>query len=520
VYVHWTALPAGWDATEIFLTFSCDYGDEFFEPDVPNSCPDFPQSMGARLSYLNDGSSISPYANWGSASVVAPNGNAHFIWPLRDDLAKIDQIYWRSLRWDLQGGPDFDPPLPPGDDCVEGETCEVPIIHDQPGIAGPGYGSIYAGLVMDSTNIATINHPSIGVDRTDPGNVCGFGGHLYVVYAAEEASDYQCDDQDGCVDSNIYVVRSRDDGQTWSAPTRINPDETGLGVECAEPACGEAQTAGMTRRPLQFYSWVAVDKQGRVGVMWHDTSPDFDPTDPFTFTPCDGNVIYETHFAYSLDGGVTWEHVGAISDDVSHTGRGEGPWTSTCDGVLLGEYSGLTATSGGVAEGIFHAIWADFREFTLSWRQMPVPEGEDIADHMGDIYSTKVVVTDPVYSMGDYDRDYDVDWDDFKGFEECATFSPECEILDFDRDGDVDNADAAGFLTCFTGPGESAGGGAGSEGAEAGMDDEEFAIWWIERLSPEERRALAERVRAVAEWVDADEATRLTAFAEALDARP
>jgi hypothetical protein len=580
VYVHWSAAAGPYpEPYSVLLSISCENGAEFFEQ-PPHGCaaydPADPNAaLGIRISHLDATSLGPPIPTWGSASTVDADGVAHFVWPIRDHLGEgtPQQLYHRSLHW-TPGGPVFKPPLPaeeydpqkpwcdgdPEDQCVWDTdplcACETPIVHGQPGIDGPGFLQIFASDATAAINVAAVlNHPSIAADRSEPGNVCNFANNLYVAYAAAEPDKDFMDPEDPnspcqpccdpenpeCpdysdykfVDSNIYVVRSRDGGRTWSEPVRIwthDMPEFAFQTECTDPVCGE----NSFRRPLQFFSWIAVDKQGRVGVMWYDTYPDFtaifDPNDPNIPpqlpTPCDGGTAYSVNFAYSLDGGVHWTYGWEISDEVTFAGVRMPPW-ETCDKDReFGEYGGLTATSNEADEGVFYPIWSDARQYTPGWRE---ELAEEVPPNRVDIYTAKVVVTDPVYGMGDFDRDYDVDMDDFANFPACggAPIAPECEILDMNRNNVIDNEDPYLFLQhCFTGPrtggGESMGGAGGETRDASGGADPlgEMVEWCISGMPPEERSTLAETVRSAAALVDAAEATRMREFADAIDRRP
>jgi hypothetical protein len=147
---------------------------------------------------------------------------------------------------------------------------------------------------------------------------------------------------------------------------------------------------------------------------------------------------------------------------------------------------------------------------------------------MGDIYTTEVVVEDSVFSMGDFDRDYDVDMDDFANFNTCGVqpLPPRCEILDFDRDNQIGNNDAFGLMGCFTGPltgteGESAAAGGGtwqeSAGQEATDPLDAMVGWCMATMTAGERAELAESIRTAAEGAVFTEAARMSRFADAID---
>lgn len=63
----------------------------------------------------------------------------------------------------------------------------------------------------------------------------------------------------------------------------------------------------------------------------------------------------------------------------------------------------------------------------------------------------------------DFDRDCDVDMNDFAVFESCASgpevpreYTAGCEAADLDTDGDVDQSDFSGFQRCHSGQGNPA----------------------------------------------------------------
>jgi len=71
-------------------------------------------------------------------------------------------------------------------------------------------------------------------------------------------------------------------------------------------------------------------------------------------------------------------------------------------------------------------------------------------------------VSDPIgYAYGDFDRDFDVDQDDFIFFENCASgpaipfTDPSCTEVDSDGDSDIDQTDFGKFQACYSGPGNT-----------------------------------------------------------------
>ncbi|HEY3128537.1 MAG TPA: sialidase family protein [Acidobacteriota bacterium] len=113
-----------------------------------------------------------------------------------------------------------------------------------------------------SGGFETNSFPSIAADAGGGPN----RGNIYVV-----ANVKPSDSRD---ESDVIVVKSADGGATWSAPVRVNDDQTDTD---------------------QFQPSTAVAPDGTVGVMWYDRR-----NDP-------GNdVLLDVYMAASKDGGVTF----------------------------------------------------------------------------------------------------------------------------------------------------------------------------------------------------------------------
>jgi hypothetical protein len=114
-------------------------------------------------------------------------------------------------------------------------------------------------------------------------------GELYIAYAGRP-SDRPRDDSD------IFLVSSMDQGETWGRPTRLNDDDTDA---------------------PQFFPSVDVDPSGSVHVMWGDMRDDTAMTRYF---------IYYTR---SDDKGETWgfvdEDLGITSGDTRVSDFGSNP---------------------------------------------------------------------------------------------------------------------------------------------------------------------------------------------------
>ncbi|MBL8149823.1 MAG: choice-of-anchor D domain-containing protein [Blastocatellia bacterium] len=83
--------------------------------------------------------------------------------------------------------------------------------------------------------------------------------------------------------SDVYLVRSTDNGETWSSPIRINNDKTSTD---------------------QWMPSVAVTSSGRVGVMWYDRRND--PTN---------NALIDVYMSVSEDGGKSFPTNRKVTDN-------------------------------------------------------------------------------------------------------------------------------------------------------------------------------------------------------------
>lgn len=126
---------------------------------------------------------------------------------------------------------------------------------------------------------------------------------------------------------HVYVYRSTDRGETWSAPVALNPSS------------GPAQTAA-----------IAVNRDGIVAVSWYDGSGD-----PREYL--EGYRCQHVFFVASLDGGETFLQPVRVSTaencpDTPANGEAGRRWPAG------GDYHGLAAA----ADGRFHMLWPDSRE--------------------------------------------------------------------------------------------------------------------------------------------------------------
>jgi len=140
-------------------------------------------------------------------------------------------------------------------------------------------------------------------------------------------------DVDDAGSGSIYVVRSDNGGESWTAPVRV-----------AEPAPG-AKVAD-----------VAVDGDGVVAVTWYEAGT------------ADGTT--RVMLALSRDGGQTWT-ARALSPDFDVTNA---PTLNAAGGQQLGDYEGLVGLPTGgfvAASAVAGALSTDGATDVIGWRIRP-----------------------------------------------------------------------------------------------------------------------------------------------------
>ena len=164
-----------------------------------------------------------------------------------------------------------------------------------------------------SKDMRVNSFPCMAVDISNSGN----RGSLYVVWANVGVPGINQGP-----DIDIYVIKSEDEGDTWSSPVRVNQDDSGLGNE-------------------HYFPWITSDPAtGTLSVIFYD----------------DRNVSSnqcEVYCANSYDGGESWEDFKV--SDVSFT---PAPIPGLASGYF-GDYLGISSQSGYV-----YPVWTDNRTGT------------------------------------------------------------------------------------------------------------------------------------------------------------
>lgn len=168
-------------------------------------------------------------------------------------------------------------------------------------------------FVSDHPGGWDFNIPGIYRCNGFPVTVCDtsrgqYRGNIYINWS---------DQRNGSNNTDIFIVRSTDGGDTWSQPIRVNDDNTSR---------------------HQFFNWLAIDQAtGVLYCIFYDRrNTTLNNTDIFV--------------ARSADGGLTWQNF-----KVSETSF------NSSSSVFFGDYSGITAYQGRV-----YPIWTRGDNTSLS----------------------------------------------------------------------------------------------------------------------------------------------------------
>jgi len=162
-----------------------------------------------------------------------------------------------------------------------------------------------------SKNMRVNSFPSMAVDISNGPD----RGNLYVVWANKGVPGINTGD-----DIDAYMIRSSDEGETWSDPVRVNQDAIGEGKE-------------------HYFPWITCDPEtGTLAVIWYDDRDVSAPT------------MAEAWCGVSYDAGETWDDFRV--SDVSFT---PAPIPGLA-GSYFGDYLGITSKG-----GVVYPCWTDNR---------------------------------------------------------------------------------------------------------------------------------------------------------------
>ncbi len=166
----------------------------------------------------------------------------------------------------------------------------------------------------------------------------------------------------GLVDMELFVARSRDDGRTWQAPTRIEPPVVGPGFEVAHPILELSD--GRWLAPLA--TWRGWDSR----PPFHDRAVAFVSSDQGRTWPehldvmdasAEDIIYFEQGLAELSDGrvlAVAWALDGSkgTTRSIDWAVSGGGPFTHPKRTSLIGETAKLSALPDGTALCVYRGI--------------------------------------------------------------------------------------------------------------------------------------------------------------------
>jgi hypothetical protein len=235
--------------------------------------------------------------NQPSWPVVGPDGTVYVFFRNTDTPAENQFLMVKST----DGGVTFGDPVKVADDFdVNYPTGAT----TRPDCIARGQGRNRRVLSNSCFRVNSYGGPAVATDGT-----------LYLVWSDNRNGNNVHSDTD------IFLVKSTDGGESWSDAIRVNQDPVGNGKD-------------------QFFPWPAVAPDGTVYVVFHDRRLDTTSTVTAHGVPISppGNYLVDTWVARSSDRGASWKDFRA-SDVSSNFDFGFRA------GIFLGDYSGMAASN-------------------------------------------------------------------------------------------------------------------------------------------------------------------------------
>lgn len=269
LYNAWTPFGGGNDS-EIEISRSTDGGVSWSTP--------IAISTAVNAGSHNQGVNIS----------TGPDGEVYAVWAIYDGFPADENALGFARSFD--GGATFEP--------------ATRIISNIRGIR----------TTETSKNMRVNSFPTMAVDISGGAN----NGTIYITWA-----NIGTPGVNNGPEIDVYMIKSTDQGETWSDPIRVNQDTPGQGKE-------------------HYFPWIACDQiNGNLSVIFYD----------------DRNVASnqcEVFVANSIDGGETWEDFKV--SDVAFT---PAPIAGLADGYM-GDYLGIAAH-----DRMVYPVWPDNRSGTI-----------------------------------------------------------------------------------------------------------------------------------------------------------
>ncbi|MFU8844088.1 MAG: GEVED domain-containing protein [Bacteroidales bacterium] len=251
--------------------------------------------------------------NQGVNIQTGPNGEVYAIWSIYDSWPSDEKAI--GFTKSTNGGVSFQP--------------AVRIIDNTRGIRTSGVGK----------NMRVNSFPVMAVDISGG----AYNGNIYIVW-----TNIGIPGVNTGTSADVYLIKSTDGGSTWSAPTKVNQDPTGLGKK-------------------HYFPWITCDPEtGGLSVIWYDDRNV-------------GSSQVEVWCANSFDGGDTWEDFKV--SDIAFT-------PSPIPGLAssyMGDYLGIAARGGKV-----YPVWTDNRNglymsYTSPYETNNLPKPTDLIIALNDL---------------------------------------------------------------------------------------------------------------------------------------